>query len=131
MANPIPQILGVPGVSLTNREMPIFNAMVEDEDARALRADIAPGLSATFGIIRIDNRQNSVKAYLKFWDEGQPVVGTTPPAMILRCNPGRITEYYVNAPIDTFTYQALTEPGKGGTDIPDKAVPVTFGLNLS
>lgn len=62
--------------------------------------------STTIYAVEFDNTANSVVTYLKIYEDGTPVIGTTQPSFILKAQP--FTKEYFSAPTGVTHATAIT-----------------------
>lgn len=114
-------------LSVSTQVSPVGTKLVVETAAGATPANSVTGAAGTLYMVEVDNTANPADpAYLKVYNDPAPVVGTTPPDLILHVPVNQRRDFVVPAGWDfsALSFACVTSPGTAGSTAPANPVVV-------
>lgn len=115
-------------LSISTQANPIATKLIVQTQATATPDNNLLGAAGKVYMIEVDNSLNAAASYLKLYDSGTPVVGTTVPDFVWRVPAGQSRPMVIPEGIDftILSMACVTTGGTAGTTSP--ASPVTVRI---
>ena len=113
-------------LSVSTQVSPVGSKLVVETSAGATADNNVLGTAGVIYMIDVDNASNGAASYLKVYDNAAPVVGTTPPDLIVRVAAGVRRSLVVpeGMAYAAVSFACVTAGGTAGTTAPTAAVTV-------
>lgn len=116
-------------LSVSTQVSPIATKLVVQTAAGATADSNVLGAAGAIYFIDVDNTANAAASYLKIYDAAAPVVGTTPPDIIVRVKAGQRRSLVIpeGLSVTVLSMACVTAGGTAGTTAPTSPVVVRLG----
>lgn len=114
-------------LSISTQVSPVGSKLIHETAAGATPNSDVTGTAGSLYMAEIDNEGNvGTAAYLKIYNNAAPVVGTTPPDLILEAPSAQRCTFVIPHGWDFahLSFACVTSPGTAGITAPAVAVPV-------
>lgn len=114
-------------LSVSTQVSPVGSKLIVETSAGATPNNNVTGAAGTLYTVDIDNTGNPADpAYVKVYDDVAPVVGTTPPDLILEVPPNNLGSFVMPRgwAFSALSFACVTSPGTAGNTAPANPVIV-------
>lgn len=114
-------------LSVSTQVSPIATKLVRQTSATATADCDVLGTTGSIVMIDVDNAANAAASFLKFYDNGNPTVGTTAPDFVVRIPAGVRRQLVIPEGLAfavALSFACVTAGGTSGTTSPASAVVV-------
>jgi hypothetical protein len=113
-------------LTISTQVSPVATKLIVQTSATKTPDNDVLGTSGKVYMVDVDNAANAAASFLKLYDDGNPTVGTTVPAFVLRVPAGQRRALVVPEGMDytVLSMACVTTGGTAGTTSPTNPVAV-------